>query len=133
MPHSKPWWSIVLILGLLVVGAPAQETTQPVEKHDLSSLDNTLRDVINAGAKIFNEHGDHAGCYRLYQGSLLSIKPFLPPDLQKTVSAGLASAEKQGSYADRAFELRRVLDAIRAKAKSGGTSTKSGDGDKGQV
>ena len=46
-------------------------------------------DVINNGAKIFNENGDHAGCYRLYQGSLLSVRPFLVADLQKRIVRAL--------------------------------------------
>src|SRR6266850_1043543 len=37
------------------------------EKHDAAALNNSLRDVINVGVKMFNEQGDYAGCYRLYQ------------------------------------------------------------------
>ncbi|MBM3995711.1 MAG: hypothetical protein FJ303_16410 [Planctomycetes bacterium] len=112
---------------------------KPYEKHDMSALNDSLRDVINTGAKMFNEHGDHAGCYRLYQGSLLSVKPFLSKDLQGRIDLGIANAERMPFYADRAFELRRVLDDIRASTKgAGGTSTKKGGGfeivpDKGQV
>jgi hypothetical protein len=115
--------------GVLAVGAmlcalsgsnSAQERQEkkPFEKHDASDLNSSLRDVINVGAKMFNDQGDHAGCYRLYQGSLLSVRPFLAPDLQKKIDQGIANAEKMGIYADRAFELRRVLDEIRASTKS---------------
>lgn len=97
---------------------------KPYEKHDAAALYDSLRDVIDTGAKMFNPpYGDHAGCYRLYQGSLLSVKPFLAKGLQAKIDAGIANAEKMHSYADRAFELRRVLDEVRASAKPGGGKT----------
>ncbi|MBI1831344.1 MAG: hypothetical protein HYR84_07840 [Planctomycetes bacterium] len=107
---------------------------KPFEKHDASALSDSLRDVINTGAKMFNEQGDHAGCYRLYQGSLLSVKPFLSKELQGRIDMGIANAERMPFYADRAFELRRVLDEIRASTK-GPTKMKGVEiiPDKGQV
>jgi hypothetical protein len=87
-------------------------------KHDASALNGALKDVINAGAKVYNDNGDHAGCYRMYQGSLLSVRPFLAPDLQKKIDAGVAKAETLGSFADRAHELRGVLDEIRDRTKA---------------
>ena len=48
----------------------ADEAIDPV------ALADSLREVINTGADLFNKYGDYAGCYRLYQGGLLSIKPF---------------------------------------------------------
>jgi hypothetical protein len=42
------------------------------------------------------------------------VRPFLVPELQKKIDAGIANAETMRTYADRAFELRRVLDEIRA-------------------
>jgi hypothetical protein len=100
-------------------------------KHDGSELNRSLRDVINIGVKMFNEQGDYAGCYRLYQGSLVAVKPFLSPDLQKKIDKGLANAETMRSYADRAYELRRVLDEIRASLPPVAASSVAGE--KGQV
>src|SRR5437773_365144 len=85
-----------------------------VPKHDGVALNHSLRDVINVGVKMFNEQGDYAGCYRLFQGSLISVRPFVTPDLQKKIDKGIANAEMMRNYADRAYELRRVLDEIRA-------------------
>jgi hypothetical protein len=96
-------------------------------KHDASVLNESLRDVINTGANMFNEQGDHAGCYRLYQGSLLSVRPFVAAALQKNIDDGINKAEKMSSFADRAFELRRVLDEVRAAAKSGEKGEKKDD------
>ena len=124
MTKASGWWcvsaiAIGLVLSVWAANNAAEEKKVP-EKHDASALNHSLRDVINVGAKMFNEQGDYAGCYRLYQGSLLSVRPFLAPDLQKRVDEGIGNAEKMGSYADRAFELRRVLDDIRASSKPAG-------------
>jgi hypothetical protein len=105
-----------LLCGL-AGGAAAQEK-KTYEKHDASALNTALRDVINAGAKLYNDNGDHAGCYRMYQGSLLSVRPFVAPDLQRKIDASLAGCDQLGSFAERAFELRRVLDEIRARTKA---------------
>ena len=129
MRSASRWWlaGMLTIAGLalsLDSSAPAQDKKKPFEKHDASALDAALKNVINAGARIFNENGDYAGCYYLYEGSLLSVKPFLGPELQKSVDTGLANAKKMPTYADRAFELRRVLDEIRAKTKASGPMNK---------
>lgn len=79
----------------------------------------SLREVINQGADLFNINADHAGCYRIYEGALISVKPLLGhhPDLQKAIDEGIADASKLPKVADRAFALRKVLDAIRTKVK----------------
>jgi hypothetical protein len=120
--------SAIVLLSL--TGRSVAQDKKTPEKHDASALYYTLRDVINAGAKVFNEQGDHAGCFRLYQGSLLTVRPFLPPDQQKSVDEAFAQAEKQGSYAERAFALRKVLDEIRAAAKPGAAEPKKTAGKK---
>ncbi len=113
----------------------AKKDKKPNEKHDAAVLSNTLREVINTGVKMFNDQRDYAGCFHLYQGSLISVRPFLPPDLQKKIDTGLANAEGMRSYVDRAYELRRVLDDIRANLKGGDSSVgaDTGLGDKGQI
>ena len=121
MLQATRWRWASLMIGVLVLlqrcGARAQEK-KAFEKHDASALNDALRVVINAGAKLYNDNGDHAGCYRMYQGSLLSVRPFVAPDLQKKIDASIASCEQLGSFADRAFELRRVLDEIRDRTKT---------------
>ena len=135
MMQATRWWFGPLTIGVMLfafVGSTGAQTDK--KPHDGSALNESLRDVINAGAKMFNEQGDHAGCYRLYQGSLLSVRPFLAKDLQAKIDAGLANAEKMPFFADRAFELRRVLDEVRASTKGkGDTKTAAVAGDKGQV
>jgi hypothetical protein len=129
---SRSILPIAIIVAALVFAnnAPAQDKSKMSDQH-AAILNQTLREVIDAGAKIFNENGDHAGCYRMWQGSLMSIKPFLPPDMQSSIVKGLASAEKLNNFADKAFELRKVMDEIRIKTRGG--SIGKADGKDGQV
>ena len=87
-----------------------------VEPHDSADLYNSLRDVINYGAELFNKQADHAGCYRIYQGALISVRPYMAPVMRKKIDESIARAETLPVYSDRAFELRKVLDEIRLKA-----------------
>ncbi len=93
----------------------AQESPSGPPKHDAAVLRDALRDVINAGADLFNV-GDHAGCYRLYQGGLMAVKPFLGPGMQADIDNAIIAVEKMPRVADRAFALRKVIDAVRAQA-----------------
>ena len=56
----------------------------------------SLRDVINRGADLYNQ-GEPAACYRLYQGSLLTVRPLFDhkPELQKAIADGIASAQRE--------------------------------------
>jgi outer membrane biosynthesis protein TonB len=121
MRNVTRWWSVGLFtIGAMLfafAGSNSAQDKKTHEKHDGMALNQSLRDVINVGAKMFNDQGDHVGCYRLYQGSLLSVRPFLGKDFQLKIDAGMAKAEKLSSFADRAFELRRILDEVRASTK----------------
>ncbi len=127
-----------LAKSLSAVLAQAQDKKPIAEKHHAQALANALRDVINTGADLFNLHGDYAGCYRVYQGGLLSIKPFLTPELQKKIDQGIEKAERLPRFSDRAFELRAVIDEIRAQSKGVAPATakkddKIGDPNAGQI
>ena len=124
MSTTRRIWTCVLTIGVVLLAfaedsrALGQEQ-KAYEKHDQAALYNSLREVINTGARMFNEDGDHAGCFQLYKGSLIAVRPFLAPDLQKSIDAALSKCDRLPSYGDRAFELRCVLDEIRAKTKPG--------------
>jgi len=77
-----------------------------------------LKGAINQGVDLYKA-GDHYGCYRLFQGIVVSLKPVFAdrPDLQRTIDAGLADAERQAEAWQRAWTLRRALDEIRVKLK----------------
>src|SRR5262249_24882733 len=65
----------------------------------------------------FNDVGDRSGCYRVYQGALLSVRPMLDhrPALQEAITKGLAAAHKTGKFSEGAFVLRKVIDEVRAE------------------
>jgi hypothetical protein len=125
--RSLLWWcSVGLALCLVasyharVSGGRLQPPAESVA--DRSSVDaivySTLRDVINRGAELYNS-GDIAGCYRLFEGSLRTVKPLLAhhPELQKTIDSALVSAERDAYTWRRAFTLRGALDKVRAEIK----------------
>ncbi len=103
--------------ALAATGTMNAETEQPkADKHDAKILRDALKDVVNTGAELFNKDGDHAGCYRLYQGALLSLKPFLESATQKEIEDALGGAEKLPRFSDRAFALRKMINTIRSEA-----------------
>jgi hemoglobin len=91
----------------------AQDKSVPAEKHDNKALRDSLKDVVNSGAELFNKYGDHAGCYRLFQGALIAVKPFVAPAMQEEIDTAITEAEKLPKFNDRAFALRKVIDRIR--------------------
>ena len=122
------------LMVLLVAGNfQAQEKQEVAGKHDAAVLRESLKEVINSGADLFNKYGDHAGCYRLYQGALLAVKPFLAPSVQAEVDMAIAEAEKLPKFADRAFAMRKTIDGVRALAGPGSAVPKMPQKDKDQV
>jgi truncated hemoglobin YjbI len=85
------------------------------------SLDAALRDVINQGAAMFNNQADFAGCYRLYEGALMAVRPALGkyPELQKAIDRAIKEANALSRMHDRAHALRKVLDEVRANLNPG--------------
>ena len=113
------WLALLLAATLTGLAAGQQPPDKPDkqdgEKSFEKNLDAGLREVINLGAMIFNNQGDYAGCFRVYEGALLTTRPLLGkyPDLQKAIDQGLAEANSLPRMHDRAHALRRVIDEIR--------------------
>lgn len=106
--------SATAVFALLASIGHADEAS--VTTRDLDArVEKAVLQTINSGAQVYNR-GDAAGCYRLYQGSLIAIGPMVAhrPDLQATIQAGLASTEASGSYGQKALALRTVLDNVRS-------------------
>ncbi len=103
----------VAALGLLSTSR-AQEPNVSRKAADAKVNQSVLK-TISAGYKLYNS-GDPAGCYRLYQGSLIALSPMLDyrADLKTTVDDGLASTETLPDVNSRAFALRKVLDKVYA-------------------
>lgn len=109
------------------VHAHLSQDKQPLDKLDKGldskAIDNyvfhVLRDLINRGVEIYTA-GDHAGCYRLYEGALIMVRPLLNhrPELQKNINSGLVYAAREEVVWKRAFILRETLDHIRREVRS---------------
>jgi hemoglobin len=117
----------LLAASVLLLTAPAwardddkkEDKTPPTGPLERKALDavvfNTLRDVINRGVALYNYYGDAAGCYHLYEGSLMTVRPLLDhrPGVQKTIDTALTDARRAPSMANRAWTLRKALDKVR--------------------
>jgi hemoglobin len=101
-------------LALVAAGALARAEDKPVDRADLDKrIVGAVYESASLGTDIFNK-GNHEGCYRLYEGTLLALVPMLDHRsvLQGKVKLRLDRAAKMGKAADAAFELRTALDDI---------------------
>jgi hypothetical protein len=111
--------ALAVALGLAAAG-PAEEAAPPpaAPPADAKALEatlyRTLRDVINRGVDLYRRD-DHAACYRLYEGSLMTLKPLLGhrQELQKEIDKRLEGARRDPLMWRRAFTLRSALDKVR--------------------
>lgn len=107
------------LLLLLAASIAAQDPKLPDVKTFDRLVVDTLRDVHNRGADLYNTKKDFEGTYRMYQGSLLTVRPLLGhrPDAQKRIDDALAAADKEASVAQRAFRLHEAIEAVRSNLK----------------
>jgi hemoglobin len=70
-------------------------------------------DVVTLGRELFNG-GNQEGCYRLYEGALMALKPMVAhrPETAKVIDDCLGKAKALRTARERAFALREALDAI---------------------
>jgi hypothetical protein len=82
-----------------------------------------LREVTNRGADLYNR-GDANGCYRLYEGALLSVRALAEEhvDWQNEISEAFDRAAAKPQVAQRAFVLREVIDRIRSQSNDGASA-----------
>ena len=78
-------WKMVLmacVAVLAAVGAAQADDKDSADKPlDRASLHETihqgLRGIIDHGADLYNKQGDWNGCYRLWEGTLMSLRPLV--------------------------------------------------------
>jgi hypothetical protein len=105
----------------LAVAVRAEPPTLPAA--DPTAFDqlliDTLRDVHNLGADLYNTTKDYTGTYRLYHGALLTVRPLLShrPTVQQRIAEGLQEAERQPTTAHKAFHLHVVIEQVRSELK----------------
>lgn len=113
-----------LLLGLLSLAPAGVAFAQtPAAGLSATQLDlavaDTLKEVHNRGAELYNR-GDHGGAYRLYEGALSSVRPFVAhrPAVLKAIDDGLSETAKSDGPKVQAFRLHEVIEQVRADLKA---------------
>lgn len=131
---SRLFTSLALAVAL-TASAAAQEPKLPDARAFDKLVSDSLRDVHDKGATIYNDDKDFAGTFRLYQGALATVRPLLAhrPAAQKLIDTGLATADKvpdaegKPDFARKAFVLHETIEAVRKELKTGFTVPKPED------
>jgi hypothetical protein len=117
MTRGIRFLSAAFALGLATAAsAQSPPTFADLEKRAV----DVLRDVHNRGAELYNR-GDPAGCYRMYEGALVAVRPFLShrPAVMKTLDDGLADVAKSPDGVKvQAFRLHELIEQVRADLKA---------------
>ena len=101
-------------------------TARPQDGH--KRVAEALLEIHENGRAIYNNDGDYAGAYRMYQGGLMVARRMLidRTDLQKLIGDGLAAAERLPTVDRRAYRLHEVIEAVRVElGKAGGKGTET--------
>jgi hemoglobin len=112
MRTSFRYWLVPLVAAALAVSSGGAARAAEDRGMD-EKVYSTLIHIINDGVDLYNAR-DYAGCYRLWQGSLKTLRPLLEHHeaWQKQIDAALAGAEGQPRLAERDWVLRRAMDKI---------------------
>src|SRR5262249_22726760 len=106
-----------LLLAAGLTNVAAQD--KPLDRAEIDKrAARAAYDAAGLGTDIFNK-GDHGGCFRLYQGTLMGLLPMLDhqPKLSATVKDKLDKA-KGLRATDGAMVLREALDAVMGDKKA---------------
>src|SRR6185437_7677048 len=106
--------------ALLMFAGSAALAADPKPDASLNqTISDSLRELHDRGAELYNKFGDHSGAYRLYEGALLAVKPLLGnrPDVQKTIADGVKTAALEPVAGQRAFLLHDTIEKGRAELK----------------
>jgi hypothetical protein len=110
----------MLALAVSVRAEDSKSKQGPLERQTLDQrLAEVLKNVHNRGADLYNS-GDAAGCYRLFQGTLLTVRPLLDhhAKAQTAIDTGMSDAESEPDIRKRAFALHRLIEDVRAQVKA---------------
>ena len=121
-------WRCGLMACLLSAGAVlAQDAKTPGDPKAFDkAVVDSLREVHHVGRELYNTGKDFTATYRLYQGALMTVKPLLGhrPDVQKSIDAGLAAADKEPEVARKAFMLHETIEKTRGTLRTAAAETK---------
>lgn len=115
-------WVMIVTASSMAQTPPSGVGTTPVTKAqtDLDQIVvSILKEVHNRGAELYNR-GDAAGCYRMYEGALVTVKAFLAhrPATQKIIDNGLTEVAKTDGAKIQAFRLHEVIEQVRGELKT---------------
>lgn len=119
---SHRLWANIAVFAVIVGLASTSGFTAdpPADKSAFDrQISDSLRDMHNKAAELFNTAKDYNGSYRMFQGGLLVVRPMLShrPDVQQLLDQGLQEAEKLASLPDRAMRLHKTIEDMRAKLR----------------
>lgn len=117
-------WKLMMFQSLLIalpalLFCSSWASAQQLTTKDLDArIEKQLYDVLTLGTDIYNR-GSPDACYRLYQGSLMSIAGFLDhrPEQVLKIDKALKATDQLTNVSERAFMLRTVIDDLRAAIK----------------
>ena len=104
----------VLAVLVLAGGTAAADPPRPLERDDLDRRAARVAfEAASRGTKAYND-GDKEGCVKLYEGALLALAAVLDhrPELVKEIRDRGREADAHPAAADKAFALRKALDAV---------------------
>jgi hypothetical protein len=105
----------------LTAGTVLAQDPKPIDAKAFDkAVVDSLREVHHVGRELFNTGKDFGATYRVYQGSLMTVKPLLAhrPEVQKLIDAGLAAAEKEPEMARKAFMLHETIEKSRSALRT---------------
>jgi len=112
----------VLLLAQIPVRAVAQEdppSPQAIEPAKLERLlYDHLRDANNRGADLYNL-GDPLSSYRLFEGTLITVKAVLQhrADVQATITEAMTDVSRSTSVSQRAYRMHEAIVKVRDQLK----------------
>ncbi len=107
--------ALLLTAGMLTAIAGVRADDKPLDRGEIDKRAYKLAyDTALKGTELYNVAKDQAGCLRLYEGAVPALAAFLDhrPELAKTIAAQLAEADRLATVKDKAFALRKALDAV---------------------
>lgn len=121
-------WQRCLVVGILtfMMAGNAWSADPPAgAKNSNQQVADTLKEILNRGAALYND-GDRNGCYRLFEGALLALKPQFAhnTELSAIVDKGFREMEQHQSVGERAWALRTALVDVRNKLAIDGLVTR---------
>jgi hypothetical protein len=109
---------IVALFGSSLFAHAEEPKLPDVKTYDKLVIDS-LREVHNKGADLYNASKDFSGAFRLYQGALAAVRPLLAhrPEAQKLIDAGFTAADKETDTARKAYILHETIEGVRKYLK----------------